>query len=256
MPAKKHTLSASGVRVADDFRDNLVVDRYHPSFVSMRQSKKKHLRSENSEDAVSWNVFRSFRQIQPNKWVPFLFREAFAVEAPGSLDDTSVELWRDVPPPPGLLETGDEGISEIDIVLENPDWVWFMEAKYKSDISEGTTTRPDRDQILRNIDVGSYYAGVRPFYFTLLVLDENRSPKGVAAVEKYRSVDILRAALPHRKDGLGNLTGIGVLTWSTLARALMQAVENLNRPDESLFAERAIEWLRGRGIPRDENSPS
>jgi hypothetical protein len=37
------------VRVTADFRDNLIIDRYDPVFVSMRASKVKHLRSENSE---------------------------------------------------------------------------------------------------------------------------------------------------------------------------------------------------------------
>jgi hypothetical protein len=74
-------------------------------------------------------------------------------------------LWESIPPPLGLLADGDEGPSEIDVVIEAPSWVWFIEAKYRSDISTGTTTRPDRDQILRNIDVGTYYAGVQRFFF-------------------------------------------------------------------------------------------
>lgn len=53
-----YTTSAGGVRLADDFRDNLIIDRYDPVFASMRGQKLTHLRSENSEDAVTWNVFR------------------------------------------------------------------------------------------------------------------------------------------------------------------------------------------------------
>ena len=51
MTTVSSTASASGVRVADDFRDNLIIDRYDPIFLLMRASKLKHLRSENSEDA-------------------------------------------------------------------------------------------------------------------------------------------------------------------------------------------------------------
>jgi hypothetical protein len=58
-----------------------------------------------------------------------------------------------------LLAGGEEGLSEIDVIIE---WVWFIEAKHKSDIRLRTTTRPGRDQVLRNIDVESYYAGARP----------------------------------------------------------------------------------------------
>jgi len=58
-------VSPSGVLIADDFRDNLIIDRHDPVFADMRASKIKHLRSANSEDAVTWNVFRSLRQIAP-----------------------------------------------------------------------------------------------------------------------------------------------------------------------------------------------
>ncbi|RPH62556.1 MAG: hypothetical protein EHM89_05390 [Acidobacteria bacterium] len=79
-------------------------------------------------------------------------------------------LWRTVAPPPSLVALAAEGDSEIDVLIESPEWVWFIEAKYQSDISIKTTTRPLRDQVLRNIDVGSYYAGVRRFFFSLLAL--------------------------------------------------------------------------------------
>jgi hypothetical protein len=67
---ERFVASQSGVLVADDFRDNLIIDRFDPVFTGMRASKLKHLRSENSEDAVTWNVFRSLRQIEPLVWLP------------------------------------------------------------------------------------------------------------------------------------------------------------------------------------------
>jgi hypothetical protein len=65
-------ISPSGVRIARDFRSNLIIDRYDPVFADMRASKIKHLRSVNSEDAITWNVFRSLRQIEPSvpRWTP------------------------------------------------------------------------------------------------------------------------------------------------------------------------------------------
>src|SRR5258708_5734579 len=95
-----------------------------------------------------------------------------------------LSLWVSVPPPPGLVLELDEGLSEIDVVIESPRWVWFIEAKYRSDISQGTTTRPDRDQVLRNLDVGTYYAGVRPFFFSLLVHSAAAAPAGSRAVDE------------------------------------------------------------------------
>jgi hypothetical protein len=57
--ADSNFTSPSGVRIAADFRSNLIIDRYDPVFADMRASKLRHMRSANSEDAVSWNVFRS-----------------------------------------------------------------------------------------------------------------------------------------------------------------------------------------------------
>jgi hypothetical protein len=177
--------SASGVRIAADFRDNLIIDRYDPVFASMRAGKREHLRSENSEDAVTWNVFRSLRQVEPTAWLPALVDKALPDAELSFEVPIVVNLWSTVSPPPSLLLLGDEGDSEVDVVIESPTWVWFIEAKYQSDISTRTTTRPLRDQVLRNIDVGSYYAGVRHFFFSLLIRAKERSPIGVEAVARY-----------------------------------------------------------------------
>lgn len=242
------TQSPSGVFVADDFRDNLIIDRYDPCFVGMRASKRTHLRSENSEDVVSWNVFRSLRQIDPMAWLPLLCERGFDVPVELPSLETTVELWQSVAPPPALLQNGDEGISEIDIIIENPSWVWFIEAKLTSDISTGTTTRPDRDQVLRNLDVGSYYAGVRDYFFSLLIRDRDRSPKGVQVIEEYKDLDRVRDRLPHRPDRLKNLRAVGLLTWSHLAQVLDAARSRVKRPSELAYAQRCIDWLGQRGI--------
>ena len=155
--------SKSGVRLYDDFRDNLIIDRYHSSLASMRGSKRDKLRSENSEDALTWNVFRSLAQVDPAFWLPLLRAKAFpalAESVPPQLVTT--HLWKEVHPPPSLrLHQKDEDASEIDIVIETEVSVWFMEAKFRSDISARTTNNPTRDQIVRNLDVWSWYAGRR-----------------------------------------------------------------------------------------------
>ena len=101
--------SASGVRVANDFRDNLIIDRHDPVFATMRASKVKHLRSENSEDAVTWNVFRSLRQIHPAAWLSTLTQ--LGLPGVSIIPDGTVivDLWRSVMPPPNLVRHGDEG---------------------------------------------------------------------------------------------------------------------------------------------------
>ncbi len=202
------------------------------------------MRSANSEDVVSWNVFRSLRQIDPSLWVVHLMETAFGQSPKNDLAATTVELWKPIVPPPSLLQNGDEGISEIDIVIEHPHWVFFIEAKLTSDISTGTTTRPARDQLLRNIDVGSYYAGVRDFYFALLVQDQARSPKGVAAISEYGDHGCLKERLPHRPDGLANLRATGLLTWANLASILASLPSEGASPFEIACALRCFDWLQ------------
>ena len=245
----KSAFTASGVRVADDFRDNLIIDRYDAAFEGMRASKLKHLRSANSEDAVTWNVFRSLRQLSPHTWLPTLFSAAFPGRPTLNPDHATVELWVSVSPPPALLLQGDEGDSEVDVMIEAPDWVWIIEAKYRSDISVGTTTRPTRDQLLRNIDIGSYHAGVRPFYFSLLMASEQASAQGAATILKYSDLAQPRSLLAsHRPDGLANLRGVSALRWRQVGAVLRTAAQAADRDEERAFASRALAWLTEKGL--------
>jgi hypothetical protein len=246
--AENSDVSPSGVRIARDFRENLIIDRFDPVFADMRASKIKHLRSANSEDAVTWNVFRSLRQIDPAAWLPTFWKRAFRVSEGPADQAATVHLWPSIDPPLGLLALGDEGASEVDILIESPTWVWFIEAKYRSDISTGTTTRPDRDQILRNIDVGSHYAGVRQFYFSLLTISPEQSPKGAERIERYADLEHVRSQLPHRPDRLMNVRGVGSVHWSDLAFVLKETAARAKRTDECEYASRAVAWLNQKGI--------
>jgi len=242
-------ISKGGVRIADDFRDNLIIDRHDPAFVGMRTPKLGHLRSENSEDAVTWNVFRSLRQIDPKAWLPELARRGLPQLTVLPPAGASVSLWVSVSPPVSLLADGEEHPSEIDVILEAPAWVWFIEAKFRSDISMRTTTRELRDQVLRNLDVGSYYAGVRDFYFSLLIADTERSPHGAEAVVRYADLSEPRRLLAkHRPDGLANLKSVTLLRWSDLGAVLRAAAKSARREDERGYAERALTWLREKGL--------
>jgi hypothetical protein len=176
---KKGSMTKSGVFVFDNFRDNLIIDKHDLILKNMRSKKIEHLKSENSEDAITWNVFRTLRQINPALWFTRLFANSFQydtrdIQKPNMV---KIELWKSKLPPATF--PGPEGRSEVDIIIENESLVWFIEAKYKSDISQGTTNHATRDQIIRNIDVGIAYAGNRKFYFSLLILDEKHSSIGV-----------------------------------------------------------------------------
>jgi len=242
----------TGVLVSNDFRDNVIIDRYDPMLSTMRGSKREAMRSENSEDILTWNCFRSLRQIDPSAWLPHLATRAFGESHPFVNVEANMDLWQSVPPPPGLRRSqGAEGPSEIDVVIESDDAVWFIEAKYKSDISVRTTNNAERNQIIRNIDTGSWYAGPRKFYFALLVLDPQYSQAGVRTINTYRdSFSEVRRLLPHRPDGLANLRSLGTLTWVDIVHALEGCVSNAERDDERTIAARAVAWLNKKGIVR------
>ena len=71
-PEKPHTITPSGVKVYDDWRDNIVVDADAPPPVWKARRDifgrntsvhgRPYLASENSEDALSWNLFRTLER--------------------------------------------------------------------------------------------------------------------------------------------------------------------------------------------------
>ncbi|MGR3913617.1 MAG: hypothetical protein OD918_03690 [Gammaproteobacteria bacterium] len=244
MVQRAKTLSPSGVRIAADFRDNLIIDQDDACFATMRALKKQHMRSENSEDALTWNVFRSLHRISRAAWISPLAAKAFGARI-RSVDSVTVALWKYITPPPSLMEK--EGNSEIDIILENPDWVWFIEAKYRKG-AISVTKKSKRDQILRNIDVGSHYAGERDFYFSLLCLSDDQPPGAAATVKKYKNKTTLENCLPHRIGGLANVAGIGIIHWLDIAGIFKSIHSAPNRKDEAIIAKRAATWMAAQGI--------
>lgn len=247
-PKGKRT--TGGVFVVDDFRDNLIVDRYDNVFAAMRGEKINHLRSENSEDVLTWNVFRSLHKVRPSLWLPSFFNRAFAGELAEQTQVVNLDLWPRITPPPALrLFQKDEGESEIDVKIETERLVCFIEAKYKSDISTRTKNNPERDQIIRNLDLGTWHAGRRDFYFALLVMDEEHSAHGLTTLKRYaEDRKTILARLPHRTDGLENLKAVGHVTWRDMEAILRQCEMQAAHEDEKQTAHRAAEWLATKGI--------
>jgi hypothetical protein len=210
------TTSKSGVIISENFRDNLIISKYDNQLFNMSGKKLDKMCSENSEDVLTWNVFKSLSQIDSRLWLPNVFSKAFNVEFPY---DTlvKIDLWKSIEPPKSITDfQKDEGNSEIDIIIESDKFVWFIEAKYKSDISMRTTNNENRDQLLRNIDVGSFYSGVRDFYFSLLYFDEEKTKDGMDRIELYSNIGTreFKTMLPHRSDSMENIKGIGKIKWS------------------------------------------
>jgi len=235
------TISKSGVIISENFRDNLIISKYDNQLLNMSGKKIDKMCSENSEDVLTWNVFKSLSQIDPKLWLPNIFAKAFNTDFQY---DTlvKIDLWKPIEPPKSITDfQKDEGISEIDIIIESDKFVWFIEAKYKSDISMKTTNNENRDQLLRNIDVGSFYSGVRDFYFSLLYFDEEKTKNGMERIELYTNIGAyeFKTMLPHRSDKMENIKGIGKIKWSDLNQNY-----NSNSEFESLVNKSLVEYLK------------
>ena len=119
--------------------------------------------SENSEDARTWYYFSPLLSEGPDRAqvLERLVRQAFPGAAPSQVLDSirSSELifWPKLSPPPSRPQR--EGTSEPDILIRlGKHGVVLIEAKYRSDVSERTTHDETRDQVIRLIDIGSWYA--------------------------------------------------------------------------------------------------
>lgn len=200
---KSYVISETGVKVFKDFRDNLITDRDEEevikqgkSWLYMRGNVKglSYLGSENSEDALTWNVFRSFMKEPSEKW----FSELFPVRIDKG-ETVRFHFWKEFPPP--LQRLVPEGNTHVDLTVEAEKKLIFVEAKYRSEISNRTSHDSERDQIIRNMDVGSYEAQVKgkEFFFILLVSKSNK-----LSVEKfvcYRdNPEMIKEKLSYRKD--------------------------------------------------------
>ncbi|MCM3764389.1 hypothetical protein [Neobacillus niacini] len=243
----KGTLSKSGVFVYESYKDNIIIDKYNRVFSKMRVSKLEAIRSINSEDAMTWNAFRTLQKIDPEIWLPLLFQQTFQEQRCDLVENMKISLWKKLSPP---VEWGlREGDSEIDVMLENDHFVWFIEVKYKSDVSMGTTHDKARNQILRNIDLGTDYSGDKDFYFSLVILDEKHSPKGIGIIEKYgNSVESVGENLPHRGGQLPNLKKISLLKWQELRDLFGYCEEHAQYEDEQLLSRLAKNDLERRII--------
>ncbi|WP_251550840.1 hypothetical protein [Neobacillus muris] len=243
------TYTQSGVFVHNSYKDNIIIDKYNRVFGKMRGAKLEALRSENSEDAMTWNTFRTFQKIDPDLWLPKLFHLSFGEWRLDIVKDMKISLWKRFSSPVSLWVPERE--SEIDVMLENEKFVWIIEVKYKSDIKMSTARDEARNQVLRNIDIGSDYAKDKEFYFTLLILDEKHSPKGAKVVKEYQSnAAALKQALPHRQNGFIHVAGISLLKWVDIRDLFFTCEESAYYEDERFLSRLAKEYLQKR-IPNN-----
>ena len=146
-------------------------DTTHPSFLDKlaeTYSRGKvrgmpRILSENSEDARTWHYFSPLLRdgADRNQFLEGLIRQSFPEAVPSQVLDAipsaEVIFWPKLSPPPSRPQK--EGASEPDIMIRlGNQGLVLVEAKYRSDVSKRTTHDETRDQVIRLIDIGSWYA--------------------------------------------------------------------------------------------------
>lgn len=245
-------VSDGNVRVYDSYLDNLVLlpeDRstienlplarkVSETFARGPEKGRSRLCSENSEDAVTWSAFRTLeKHSNAEKWVPWFWEIAFRESVPedirGAFDRMSISYWEQFPAP-ALRETR-EGSTQVDVTIKIGDAALvFIEAKLFSGFSGSTKHDESRDQVIRNIDVGSRASkdgkwSAERFYFVALTPTRTGDQPGAELINRYRQPDQIRQALRYRKDLSAQdctmlARNIGWISWPDMLKVALRAL--------------------------------
>jgi len=220
-----YVISDSGVKVwrSPQFHPMLMhTNLQHPDF--LRKAAETYPKglvrglpkicSENSEDARTWLLFsplledRERREMVLGRLLSHAFPLEMATSGFRGLAGADLYFWhgketRDLElVAPGSLPFR-QGLTEVDaIVTVSNELLLFVEAKYHSGVSSGVRHSSEWNQVIRNIDTGSWFARghFARFYFILLQYgDYSTSAESVVLRYKDRPT-VLRKALAHRED--------------------------------------------------------
>jgi len=238
---QKFITSDTGVKVFVDFKDNLIVDPDDPIIASQARNWRydsgivkglSYLGSENSEDAMMWNVFKTLEKSNPEKWFSEIFPQII-LDKDEQFIDPMLRFWDKYFPP--LLRSFPEGEMHVGLTIETTNKLIFIEAKYEADISKSTKHDPNRDQIIRNIDVGTWAAKKRAkaFYFVLLTLKTNTY--SIDKLNYYKSnpsniIDQIGSYRRDIKDYVALCENIHVIYWDQILTSL-QNIQLANKTD-------------------------
>jgi hypothetical protein len=230
------------------FASDFILLDHHPELARKPEARPGLIDEENRRAALTWNVFRTLELISPTFWLR-RFRARLNVLAslePGDRS-LSVRMWAVLPP------SGERWRQEpacVDAIIETDTAVYGVMTFDGSDLEVGDSTFARPDAVLRVIDAVSWYAGVRECYIALITSDWSATPIGSALIDRYHgSRDVVLRRLPHRRDGLVNVRGIGRMTWQDVAGIIRDCSESNSLTDlERCAAGRTGEWLDSFGI--------
>ena len=140
-----------------------LLDKLAETYSRGRVSGLPRMLSENSEDACTWYYFSPLLgdRAHRNQVLEGLMRQSFPESVSSQVLDAipfaELTFWPKLSPPPSRRQK--EGNSEPDVLIRlGNQGLVLVEAKYQSGVSERTTHDETRDQVIRLIDVGSWYA--------------------------------------------------------------------------------------------------
>ena len=228
---RKFIYSDTGAKIFVDFKDNLIVDPDDPIIAGQARNWRYSkgivkglscLGSETSEDAMTWNVFKTLEKSNPESWFSELFPQII-LDKDEQFIDPMLKFWDKYFPPP--LRAFPEGETHVDLTIETSNKLIFIEIKYKADISKKTKHDPNRDQIIRNIDVGSLAAKkwAKEFYFILLTLKTNTYSIDKLRYYKSNPSNIIEEIGSYRrdiKDYAALCENIHVIYWDQILTSL------------------------------------
>jgi len=247
MNQEKFLCSETGVKVylKPEYHPDLKgTDLSHPDFVrkarelfSDKHGKVKGLLricSENSEDAQTWMHFSPLLSMSPQRkgnWLEAFLEESTKRKTKQDLVRTlrhaKLLFWRGKKAEPIYKSPPNlgcpEGNTEVDLTILAEKVIIFVEAKYRSEISMHTTHCPNRDQIIRNIDVGTYYAWNEGLDFYFILITSSNCMKSREILRRYSDdPQTIVDRVPHRADipnKIGQIAdNMGSMTWNILPR--------------------------------------
>jgi len=136
-----------------------------------------------SEHVLVSNVFGILKNLPQQIVLREILKKIIGIEiSRDNFEKVKYNFWKKFPAPVGLKE----GFTEVDTVIEFQDYVIFVESKYLSEESKGTTYEKDRNQLIRNLDIANIYSkkkGIKNFYVVYLTCEKDK-PKIVSDIRK------------------------------------------------------------------------
>ena len=199
-----------------------------------------------SEDVLTANVFGIIKNLDHSVWFRSFLRETLDVQIDDKeFKDLKFYFWKRYSPPREYKKR--EGPSEVDVTLEFDSVVVFVESKYRSGLATGTTHDEERDQIIRNLDVGlSYCQKVKKRFFLLIITNESRPPELLTHYRENPTKMVRK--LPYRK-GMDLTSCLAWTSWTEIMNALKEKLEKFSAV-ERRFVNDLLKYLQIKIRPR------